>query len=82
MSEVHAQALRVEPAAIPRLVSLRVVMQLTSLSRSTLYDLVRSQRFPSPIKVTERRSAWVQSEIASWIDDRIRTRGVANNPNS
>ena len=78
MSKILAQTSNGEPTAIPRLVSMREVMRLTSLSRSTLYDLIRSQRFPSPIKATERRSAWVQSEIASWIDARVLARNVAN----
>jgi prophage regulatory protein len=79
MSEHPAPVSRVASgdAVVPRLISLREVMRLTSLGRSTLYDLIRVQRFPAPLRVTERRSAWVQSEIVSWIQDRIRNRDAA-----
>ena len=70
MSEHPAPISRVAPsdAAPPRLISLREVEQQTSLSRSTLYDLIRNKKFPAQIRVTERRIAWIQSEITSWIE--------------
>ena len=83
MSEHPAPVSRVAPsdAVVPRLISLREVMRLTSLGRSTLYDLIRVQRFPPPTGVTQRRRAWVQSEIVSWIQDRIRNRDAASPTN-
>jgi prophage regulatory protein len=83
MVEPLAPASRTAPgdAVALRLISLREVMRMSSLSRSTIYDLIRVQRFPAPIRVTERRSAWVQSEVTSWIQDRIRMRDAASHTN-
>jgi len=63
--------------APPRLISLREVEQQTSLSRSTLYELIRNRKFPAQIRVTKRRIAWIQSEVVSWIDSRVRAGGMS-----
>jgi len=44
---------------------------LTCLSRSHVYALAQQNNFPKPIKLSERSSAWVESEVLDWIDARI-----------
>lgn len=42
--------------------------------------LVSKDRFPKPIKLGERASGWIESEVREWIEDRIyasRGEGVA-----
>jgi len=46
----------------------------TGLSRSHLYALAQNGEFPKPIKLSERSSAWVASEVECWIEDRITQR--------
>ena len=46
----------------------------TGLSRSHLYALAQNGEFPKPIKLSERSSAWVESEVQDWIDTRIAQR--------
>ena len=55
------------------------VKERTRLSKSHLYDLVKRDLFPKPIKLSERSSAWVESEVQDWIEARIaaRDQGVA-----
>ena len=53
------------------LLRLPEVMRLTGLSRATLYALAKQKRFPRPIKLSERSSAWVESEVSAWIAERI-----------
>ena len=43
----------------------------TGLSRSHLYALAQNGEFPKPVKLSERSSAWVESEVQEWIDTRI-----------
>ena len=43
-------------------------------SRAQLWRLVKAGRFPGPIKIGAQRNAWVESEIDSWIEDRIAAR--------
>jgi prophage regulatory protein len=56
------------------LLKLKDVLAITGLSRSYVYALAQQDIFPKPVKLTERSSAWVESEIQEWIDSRIALR--------
>ena len=58
-----------------RLIRLREVMTKTGLSRSYVYALSQKGQFPKPVKLSERSSAWIESEVQDWIDERIQARG-------
>lgn len=62
-----------------RLLKLKIVTEVTGVSRSHLYALAKRGDFPKPVKLTERSSAWIESEVQDWIDSRIAQRdgGVA-----
>ena len=47
------------------------VRRATGLARSTIYALVADGRFPAPIKLGERATAWVSGEVEDWIKQRI-----------
>ncbi|KZZ62018.1 hypothetical protein A3762_13815 [Oleiphilus sp. HI0125] len=47
------------------------VMQMTGLARATVYSLIAQGKFPPPVKLSERSSAWVSSEIDEWMSERI-----------
>jgi prophage regulatory protein len=49
---------------------LPAVKELTGLSRSSIYRLVQLGRFPAPVKLSERASAWRESEINQWLASR------------
>lgn len=57
-----------------KLLKLKDVLAITGLSRSYVYALAQLDLFPKPVKLTERSSAWVEAEIAEWIDSRIALR--------
>ena len=65
---------------IPRMIPLKQVMHYTALSSTTIYDMLdkRSDRhdptFPVQVKLTKGRVAWVESEVAKWIESKIATR--------
>lgn len=50
------------------------VCRRTSLSRAQIYRLVAAGTFPRPVAITEGRRAWVASEIAGWMTDKIEGR--------
>lgn len=54
-----------------QLLRLPRVREATGLARSTIYQLVSENRFPRPIKISERSTAWVASEIQEWVEQRI-----------
>ena len=59
-----------------RLIKLNDVMAITGLSRSHTYALAMQGLFPKQVKLTERSSAWVESEVQGWIDSRIAQRDL------
>ena len=58
------------------LMKLNAVMSATGLSRSYIYALAQQGAFPKPVKLSERSSAWVQSELEEWIESRIAVRDL------
>jgi prophage regulatory protein len=47
---------------------IRQVMQLTGLSRMTIYRLELAGRFPKRRRLSENSVAWLESDIAEWAD--------------
>lgn len=47
------------------------VKKMTGLSKSTIYSEVQAGRFPKPVRLTKRCSAWVNAEIGSHLQARI-----------
>jgi predicted DNA-binding transcriptional regulator AlpA len=54
-----------------RLIRLPEVENLTGLKKSAIYQRIAEGRFPAPIRVTERASAFIESEVSDWINQRI-----------
>jgi prophage regulatory protein len=54
-----------------RLIRLPEVIRHTGLSRSQVYALAAKDRFPRPLKLSERCSAWQEPAVNSWIAERI-----------
>lgn len=65
---------------IPRMLPLKQVIHYTGLSSTTIYDMLdkRSNRydptFPIQVKLSKGRVAWVESEVAQWIEGKIAAR--------
>ena len=59
-----------EPNQVPvpdRLLDLAQVLLLVPISRFTLWRLVRAQRFPAPKRISERRLAWLETDVRAWM---------------
>lgn len=65
---------------MPRMLPLKEVIHFTGLSSTTIYDMLdkRSNRydptFPIQVKLSKGRVAWVDSEVAQWIESKIAAR--------
>ena len=57
-----------------KLIRLRQVMQMTGLGRSSIYNYMKDQSFPKQVKITSSLSAWVETEINEWIQDKVNQR--------
>ena len=53
-----------------KLIRLPAVIARTGLARSTIYESIRTGRFPPPVKIGPRAVAWRASEIDEWIESR------------
>ena len=49
----------------------KAVCDKIALSRATLDRMVAAGNFPRPIKLTERRLAYSQSEVEAWMAERL-----------
>jgi prophage regulatory protein len=49
---------------------IRHVVAVTGLSRSTIYALISTDKFPKPIKLSTRAVAWRSSVVQEWIKQR------------
>ena len=57
------------------LIRLAIVISITGLSRSTIYDLISKNQFPKQVKLGSTKSAaWVKSEIYQWNAEQIAKR--------
>lgn len=55
-----------------RLIKMREVIQLTSLSRSSIYKKM-AQGFPAPIQMSARSRRWWRSDVVAYIASRPRS---------
>lgn len=56
------------------IIKLQKVKEITTFSRSTIYRLAAEDKFPKPIKLSERSSGWLEEEILDYLDKRIKSR--------
>lgn len=57
------------PSPTPAFYRLRDVMRITALSRSTIYRRIAEGRFPTPVHLGGRASAWQYASLQLWIND-------------
>ena len=62
----------------PQILRLPEVSRQTGLPRSTIYALLAKNEFPLPVKLSQRSVGWVESEIITWIEDRIAATRAGN----
>lgn len=53
-----------------QLLRLPDVCALVGLRRSSIYKLAAEGKFPKPVKLSTRASAWRRADIARWIEAR------------
>ncbi|MBM4208525.1 MAG: AlpA family phage regulatory protein [Gammaproteobacteria bacterium] len=63
------------------MLKLKAVKEMTGLSRSTLYAYIEMGKFPRQVKLGERCVAWVEEEVATWLEARITERDASNSGN-
>jgi len=59
---------------LPRLMSPNEAATATTFSKTMLSLMAASGKFPAAVELSERRIAYVRSEVEAWIDARIASR--------
>ena len=54
-----------------RFVKRHEVEAITGLKRSSIYAKMAAGSFPKAVKLGERSVAWIESEVQSWLHERI-----------
>jgi prophage regulatory protein len=57
------------PAHAPAFYRLRDVLNITALSRSTIYRRIAEGRFPAPVHLGGRASGWPRAALQQWVDN-------------
>jgi prophage regulatory protein len=57
-----------------RLIRLPEVLNKTGFTQSGLYDKMARKEFPKPVPIGRYAVAWLESEVDSWIEERIEAR--------
>jgi prophage regulatory protein len=71
-----------QPVLYPRILRLKQLTERIGLGRSTIYDRMDSQSprydatFPKPIKLGAAAIGWIDSEITTWIEQRMSAKEV------
>ncbi len=53
-----------------RVIPLKEVVEITTLSRSTLFRMTEGGQFPAPRQIGERRVGWLSDEVQAWLLNR------------
>ena len=62
------------PAGAGRVLRKPAVESRTGLSKSTIYAWIKDGRFPAPVALGDRAVGWLESEIDTWIAERVSAR--------
>ena len=57
-----------------KLLKLPQVREITQFSTATIYKLMAKGKFPKHIKLAERTSRWIESEIMDFITEKMEER--------
>ncbi len=53
-----------------KIIRIPATVDMTGVSRSTLYRMEKSGKFPKRIRISERASGWRLSDVQAWIKSR------------
>ena len=53
------------------LLTQREVTERYRIPRSSIYAMIQSESFPRPVKLSPRRSVWIESQVEDWFKQRV-----------
>ncbi len=61
-----------------RLIRRTEVQNKTGLGASSIYAMMKQGKFPQCMNLSERRVAWVESDVDQWIAERVANHRATN----
>jgi prophage regulatory protein len=61
---------RVQAIIGKRVLRVQAVIDKSGLGRSTIYAMIKADRFPAPIKLGHRAVGWLEDDIDLWLNVR------------
>ena len=58
----------------PKLIRIKTVIEITTLSVPTIYRLMKKGQFPKQIMVSERSARWSELEVLEYINEKLQLR--------
>ena len=54
-----------------RFMRLPETLDKTGVQKSKLWDMVKKEEFPQPIKLSPGTTVWIEEEVDQWVEDKI-----------
>ncbi|CAG0957609.1 hypothetical protein ANAEL_00433 [Anaerolineales bacterium] len=55
-----------------QMMRMKDVTQMTSLSRSSIYQKITRNQFPKQVKLGARAVGWIRDEVIDWLNHQIK----------
>ncbi|EGQ8014062.1 TPA: AlpA family transcriptional regulator [Vibrio cholerae] len=57
-----------------KVIRLKEVIELTGLSKSSIYRMASDDKFPKPLSLGARSVGWIESEVTQWLAEKLGAR--------
>jgi prophage regulatory protein len=51
---------------LQKMFTIEQVVEITGLSRTSIWRHVKTDKFPAPVKLGEHRTMWLESDLIEW----------------
>ena len=62
---------------LQRLIRMKQLEGYVGFKKTQIYDQIARGRFPQPIRVSRRASAWIECEVVEWLAARAADRSLS-----
>ena len=62
---------------LEKIIRLADLPQFVGLKRTQIQEMIKRGEFPTPVRLSARRIAWLESEVVAWQQKQIAARNVA-----
>lgn len=54
-----------------KLLRIKEVMATTRLGKTTIYNMIKNDAFPKPVRIGKRTVVWLESDVQKFVQERI-----------